>query len=151
LSQRRALVAVGPHQVADCIAAGPRPDPPPEAPSGVPDPARTARHAVPVRTGPPGTPARHGGRRTHRVTACARGARIRELPRRRCRVGRGQGAVARREKACSARAPGAPAALPARDRAAAELAAAAHALAAGATRVVRLAETACGRFGRPTP
>src|SRR6516225_8932504 len=123
--------------MAHRLAAGPRPHPPAEAHPGVPDTARTARHAVQARAGATRAPAGHRGGSAYRVVAGTRGARIRELPRGHRRVGTPQGAVARREEARRARAVGAraAAAVPAGDRGTPEPAAAAHAAAAGATRL----------------
>src|SRR5262249_3534199 len=114
-----------------------RPHPPPEAHPGVPDTARTARHAVQARAGATRAPAGRRRRGAHRVVAGARGARIRELPRGHRRVGTPQGAVARRDEARRARAVGAraAAAVPAGGRGTPEPAAAAHASAAGAARL----------------
>src|SRR5439155_16352049 len=150
LSQRRALVAVGSDQVADRGPAAVRPDPAPEAHAGVPDPARPARHAV--HAGPRAAGEDPGcGPLAHRTAARAPGARVRQLPRRSGRLGARQGAVARREEARSAGAVGAggPAEQTAGDRAAPLPAAAAHAHAAGAARVVELADAGCARLGRP--
>src|SRR5256884_287889 len=145
LPQRRALVAVGSDQVAHRGAAGGGPHAPSQAHTGLPDPARPARHAVHAR---PRAPREQPPCPTlaPRAAARARGARVRELPRSARGLVPRQGSMARREEARRERALGAAAASgPLRpDRAPPEPAAAAHARPAGATRL-----SAAARGQRP--
>src|SRR6185437_5235473 len=107
LPQRRALVAVGSDEMADCRPAAGRADAPAEAHAGVPDPAGAALDAVHPHGAPAGEPARRGASLAGERAATTRGARVRHIPRRGRRVGQGEGAVAGGEEASRHRALGA--------------------------------------------